>query len=100
MRNKSDKKNFLKERRGDPLILKKISKFWSFLRLSRKVVKGSGRILAYSCSTRQDENFYVAHDLIWNNFLKTKFFLKERRGDPLVLKKFQNFEVFCDYLEK
>ncbi len=47
---------------------KKISKFWGFLRLSRKVVKASGLILAYSCFTRQDGNFDVAHDLIWNNF--------------------------------
>ncbi len=58
-------KFFFKERRGDPLILKKISKFWGFLRLSRKVVKGSGLILAYSCSTRQDGNFDIAHDMIW-----------------------------------
>ncbi len=59
---------FLKERRGDPLVFKKISKFWGFLRLSRKVVEGSGQIFRYSCSTRQDGNFDVAHDLIWNNF--------------------------------
>ena len=66
---------------------KKISKFWGFLRLFRKVVNASGLILAYPCSTCQDGNFDVAHDLIWNNFWKQKFFVKERRGDPLILKK-------------
>ena len=78
---------FVKERRGDPLILKKISKFWGFLRLSRKVVYASGLILAYSCSTRQDGNFDVAHDLIWNNFLKTKFFFEREKGGPFDIKK-------------
>ncbi len=57
---------------GDPLILKKISKFWGFLRLSRKVVEGSGQIFAYSCSTRQDGNFDIAHDMIWRKIFKNR----------------------------
>ncbi len=54
---------FLK--REKTFLVLETSKFWDFLRLSRKVVKGSGQIVAYSCSNRQDGNFDVAHDMIW-----------------------------------
>ena len=68
------KKIFLKRRedslKGGPFGIKKIPKFLGFLRLSQKVVKGSGLILAYPCSTRQDGNFDVAHDMIWRIIFK------------------------------